>query len=95
MAYLFLLGVDTSLMLISICILITSIIVALLFLFKLIGTIQVYFTAKKFYPNSIESVKKEMKRYIIVLASILMFGCLQFFGVIWIYIQALLTKNNF
>lgn len=95
MASLFLIGVDTSLIVDSICILIISIIVALFFLFKLIGTIQVYFTAKKFCPNSIESVKKEMKRYIIIFASILIFGCLQFFGVIWIYIQALSTKNNF
>ncbi len=88
-----LLSIDTSLLWFSYAVFFISMLTALVFLIKTIGTIKEYNKAKKIYPERISVLKKELKKYTIILISVLIFGFGQLFGVFYLYGLAMSDHN--
>ncbi|MCM1314772.1 MAG: hypothetical protein NC244_05320 [Alistipes senegalensis] len=86
-------SIDGSLLLFSYAIFFISMLIALVFLIKIIRTIKVYHKAKKIYPERIPILKKELKKYTIILISVLIFGFGQLCGVLYLYGLAMSNHN--
>ena len=78
-------SIDTSLALISLVIFCISMLIALIFLIKMIGTKITYNKAKKHYPERIPVLKKELKKYTVIFAMAFILGFGQYIGVICLY----------
>lgn len=80
-----LLSVDGTFLLFSYAVFFISMLTALVFLIKTIGTIKEYNKAKKICPERIPVLKKELKKYTVIFIAVLIFGFGQLLGVCYIY----------
>lgn len=89
-----LLGIDSSLMFISWMVFIVSIIAALVFVYKLVTSKKNYKKAKRLYPDLVKEIERDVKKYIILFISVLIFGFAQLIFVLCIYEQAFRDMNG-
>lgn len=87
-------SVDTSLAVISLVIFCISMLIALVFLIKMIATKIAYIKAKKHYPERIPVLKKELKKYTVIFAVVFILGFGQYIGVIYLYGLVMAEHNN-
>lgn len=80
-----LLSIDTSLMWISYLVFFVSIILALVYIYKLVESKKNLKKAKRLYPDLIKPIEKDIKKYTILLISVLILGFAQLIAVLCMY----------
>lgn len=83
-----LLSMDASLMLISYLVFFVSIILALVYIYKLVESKKNLKKAKRLYPDLIKPIEKDIKKYAILLISVLILGFAQLIAVLCMYGKA-------